>query len=126
MMGELLKRSDGRKYFDGTGLIPGSLIGAMVFKRGSDLLDSVKVKHVSGGWSRLGFKSYEQGRGSFEGTAQHVIWKDEEPPIEIYGECVIRTGTTNGILMTTFTPLEGLSETVLQFMPHEMRPTDDA
>jgi phage terminase large subunit-like protein len=46
-----------------------------------------------------------------------VIWLDEEPDISIYGECVIRTATTSGIVMLTFTPLEGMSETVLQFMP---------
>jgi hypothetical protein len=27
-----------------------------------------------------GLKSYEQGRQSFEGTAKHGIWDDEEPP----------------------------------------------
>ena len=117
LMGELLKRADGRRHFDGTGLIPGKLIGGLTFKKGgSDLLDVVKIRHASGGWSRLGFKSYEQGRGAFEGTAQHVIWLDEEAPIDIYGECVIRTATTNGIVMLTFTPLDGISETVMQFM----------
>ena len=30
-----------------------------------------------------------QGRGSFEGTEQHVIWLDEEPPMDVYGECLI-------------------------------------
>ena len=46
------------------------------------------------------------------------IWLDEEPPLDVYGECLIRTATTNGIIMLTFTPLEGLSDTVLQFQPH--------
>ena len=126
LMGELDKRPDGRRVFDGTGLIPGTLIGGMTFKKGgSDLLDVVKVRHASGGWSKLGIKSYEQGRGAFEGTAQHVIWNDEEPPFDIYGECVIRTATTDGIVMITFTPLEGISETVMQFMPKEMQLEDD-
>lgn len=127
MMGEMLKKPDGRKTFDGTGLIPGAMIGGMTFKKGgSDLLDIVKVKHKSGGWSKLGFKSYEQGRGAFEGTAQHVIWPDEEPPLDIYNEMLIRTATTSGIVMMTFTPLEGLSETVLQFMPQEYNPNENA
>jgi phage terminase large subunit-like protein len=80
-----------------------------------DLTDTVKVRHVTGGWSTLGLKSYEQGRGSFEGTSQHLIWFDEEVPVDVYGEGLIRTMTTQGMLIVTFTPLEGMSEMVLQF-----------
>lgn len=111
------------KRFTGTGLIPGDLIGEVAWKQGvNDLSDTVKVRHVSGQWSMLGLKSYQQGRGSFEGTAQHAILFDEEPPIDVYDEAVIRTASTNGVIMLTFTPLEGLSDTVKQFMPGEMRP----
>lgn len=125
LMGEMVKRPDGRRIFDGTGLIPGQHIGGLTFKKGgSDLIDVVKVRHASGGWSRLGIKSFEQGRGAFEGTAQHVIWLDEEPPIDIYGECLIRTATTGGIVMLTFTPLDGISETVMQFMDGMGRDTE--
>lgn len=113
-----------RKVLQGTGMIPGYLIGRVTWKRGvEDLTDTVKVKHVSGGWSTLGMKSYEQGRGSFEGTSQHVIWLDEECPIDVYGECLIRLMTTQGILLLTFTPLEGMSETVLQFQLSSDRAT---
>jgi phage terminase large subunit-like protein len=64
---------DGRKGFQGKGLIPAHLMGRITWKRGvDDLVDTLLVKHVSGGWSRVGFKAYEQGRGSFEGTAKHV------------------------------------------------------
>ena len=42
--------------------------------------------------------------------------------MDVYGECLIRTATTNGIIMLTFTPLSGMSEVVLQFMPAEFRP----
>lgn len=105
-----------RKILQGTGMIPGYLIGRVTWKRGvEDLVDLVKIKHVTGGWSTLGLKSYEQGRGSFEGTSQHVIWLDEECPMDVYGECLIRLMTTQGVLLLTFTPLEGMSETVLQF-----------
>lgn len=107
-----------RKGVDGTGVIPGDCIGPITWKAGfSDLIDTIKIKHVSGGWSTLGFKSYQQGRGSFEGTAQHGVWLDEEPPLDVYGECLVRTATTGGIVMLTFTPLDGMTETVLQFMP---------
>ena len=105
-----------RKVLQGTGMVPGHLLGRITWKRGvEDLVDTVKVQHASGGWSTLGMKSYEQGRGSFEGTSQHVIWLDEECPMDVYGECLIRLMTTQGCLLLTFTPLEGMSETVLQF-----------
>lgn len=107
-----------RKAVTGTGIIPGNLIGSITWKQGvQDLVDTIKVRHVSGRWSTLGLKSYQQGRGSFEGTAQHGVWLDEEPPLDIYGECLMRTATTGGLILLTFTPLEGHSKTVMQFMP---------
>lgn len=115
--------SGNRKELAGTGMIPGNLLGRVTWKRGvEDLPDLVKVRHATGGWSTLGFKSYEQGRGSFEGTSQHVIWLDEECPMDVYGECLIRLMTTDGILLLTFTPLEGMSETVMQFQLAGDRP----
>jgi hypothetical protein len=88
-----------RKVVDGSGMIPRDLIGLgqgdVTWKQGvSDLIDTIKIKHVSGGWSKLGLKSYHQGRGSFEGMAQHVIWDDEEPPLDVYGEQIMRLATT--------------------------------
>ncbi len=113
-----------RKLVDGSGLIPieciGKHSGSIAWKQGvADLIDTIKIKHVTGGWSKLGFKSYQQGRGAFEGTAQHVIWDDEEPPMDVYGEQIIRTATTKGIMMITFTPLAGLSDVVQQFLPDD-------
>ena len=108
------------KNFSGTGLVYGDAIGKITWKQGvTDLADTVMVKHVSGGWSQLGLKSYQQGRGSFEGTERHGIWLDEEPPLDIYSECLIRTATTNGIVYITFTPLEGTTGTVLMFINPE-------
>jgi phage terminase large subunit-like protein len=105
------------KGFEGTGLVPGDDIGAVGWKSGvPDLADTVKVKHVSGGWSVLGLKSYQQGRGSFEGTEQDGIWLDEEPPMDVYVECLVRTMTTNGMVLLTFTPLEGMSDVVLAYL----------
>ncbi len=125
LLGEIAHRG-GRKVMTGTGVVPGALLGQPSWKQGvQDLVDTIKVRHVSGGHSTLGMKAYNQGRGSFEGTAQHVIWLDEEPPMDVYGECLIRTATTNGIIMLTFTPLSGMSEVVLQFMPAEFRPDMD-
>ncbi len=112
-----------RKSVAGTGLIRGDLLDLPTWKPAADnLVDTIKVRHATGGWSMLGFKAYKQGRGSFEGTGKHCIWLDEEPPMDVYGECLIRTATTNGILMLTFTPKIGMSKVVLQFMPAEFRP----
>jgi len=123
LFGDVIPIGKGRKGFSGTGMIPGKLIHSVTWKQGvQDFADVVRVKHASGGLSTIGLKSFQQGRGSFEGTAQHVVWLDEECPVDIYGECLIRTATTGGIVILTFTPLEGLSETVLQFMPQDMRP----
>lgn len=119
VMAELLggvEGPKGDKRVSGTGTIPGDLLGRPTWKAGvSDLVDTIPVKHVSGGWSTLGFKSYDQGRGSFEGTAREVIWFDEEPPADVYAEALIRTGTTNGLTIITFTPLAGMSDVVLSF-----------
>ena len=115
---------DGRgKVVDGRGVVPGWLLGKPHWKQGmADLVDTIRVRHASGDQSVLGFKSYEQGRASFEGTGQHVIWDDEEPPEDVYGEQLMRVATTRGILMLTFTPLLGMSQVVLNFMPAKDRP----
>lgn len=104
------------KRLTGTGIIPGDTIGDVTWKNFPNLADSIKVRHLSGGWSTLWLKSYEQGRGIFEGTELEGLWFDEEPPIEVYGEGLIRTTTTDGLILLTFTPLDGWTETVEQFL----------
>lgn len=109
------------KSLSGTGLIYGDSIieTGITWRSGvSNLVDTVPIAHLNGGNSIIGLKSYEQGRGSFEGTAKHAIWHDEEPPIDVYSECLIRIVTTDGVIYITFTPLEGMSQTVLQFLPN--------
>jgi phage terminase large subunit-like protein len=69
------------------------------------------------GTSYLGFKSYDQGRRKFQGTGKHVIWLDEEPPADVYDECLLRLMTTNGLMLCTFTPLLGLSDVAMRYLP---------
>lgn len=103
----------------GTGLIPKELILETSRKTGiADAIDTIKVRHKSGGVSTIVLKSYDQRRLSFQGTEQDLIWLDEEPPLDIYTECLLRTMTNNGLIMLTFTPLSGMSETVLSFLPN--------
>lgn len=100
----------------GSGLVPRDCIDfdKMQRKMGvAEAYDRIYVKHISGGLSMIQFQSYDQGRDKFQATAYDVILLDEEPPLLIYSECVMRTMTTNGVVLSTFTPLLGMSETVL-------------
>lgn len=100
----------------GTGMLPANAIGKYFALQGTpQAIDVVNVKHRTGGWSRIGFKNYQQDMQAFMGTARHVIWLDEECPIDIYNECNIRTATTKGIMIGTFTPLMGLTPMVVNF-----------
>ena len=103
----------------GTGLIPArSIIGEPSKRMGvSGAMDTALVAHKSGGTSQVGFKSYDQGPTKFQGVAKHVIWLDEEPSASVYDECLLRLMTTNGLMMCTFTPLLGLSDVALRFLP---------
>ncbi len=102
----------------GTGLIPKDNIIRTLQKQGvADAVEMAYIQHSSGKQSLLVFKSYDQRREGFQGTEVDVIWPDEEPPQDIYVEMLLRTMTTNGIVLTTFTPLMGLSDVVLSFCP---------
>lgn len=98
------------------GMIPHHLIFKTTAKSGiSGAIDTLKVKHVSGGISTLRFKSYDQGRRAFEGEEIDVVHLDEMPDLEVYSEAYTRTMTRNGIIMVTATPLDGLTPLVLNF-----------
>ena len=115
----------GVRGFSGTGMVPGDLIQKVSWKSGvNDLADIITVQHSSGGISKVGLKSYAQGRGAFEGTAQDGVWIDEEPDLGCYTEILMRTMTTDGIVLITFTPLEGMSEVVLAFLEDGKIPGD--
>lgn len=101
----------------GTGFIPAASLGQESMARGmANAIDTISVKHVSGGWSTLQFKSYERGREKWQGTALEIIWLDEESPLDIYTEALTRTNETGGIIYTTFTPLNGISDVVARFL----------
>lgn len=105
----------------GTGLIPKDRLVKTSAKSGiPDAIDSIQVMNNNGKVSRLLLRSYDQGREAFQGDEQHVVWNDEEPPIEVYTEALMRTMTTDGIVMTTFTPLNGYSEVIRLFLEKEV------
>ncbi|WP_313329460.1 terminase large subunit domain-containing protein [Comamonas sp.] len=102
----------------GTGTIPGDrIVGTPKRAQGiADAVDSVAVRHKSGGLSRLYFKSYEKGRSKLQGETLDFAALDEEPPLDIYTETLTRTNATGGIVWITFTPLKGMSEVVRLFL----------
>lgn len=102
----------------GTGLIPGvDIIGEPSRRSGvTGAFDTARIRHVSGGISLLGFKSYDQGRKKFQGTAKHLAWLDEEPPPDVFDECMLRLMTTDGLMLCTFTPLSGVTDITLRYM----------
>lgn len=108
----------------GTGLIPKSCFPKKPsWSRGVDSgVDNVSVQHVSGKFSTLIFKSYEQGRVKWQGDSIDLLWCDEEPPDDVYSEGLARLTATNGISYITFTPLKGMSTVVKKFIspdPHD-------
>jgi phage terminase large subunit-like protein len=101
----------------GTGMIPCAHLIDWTRRMGvSNALDTVMVRHVSGGTSTILFKSYDQGRTKWQADTVDYAWLDEEPPDDIYTEALTRTNTTQGPMLLTFTPLKGLSSVVMRFL----------
>jgi phage terminase large subunit-like protein len=106
----------------GTGAIPGDCIVETTRGFGvANALDSLSVRHVTGGVSTILFKAYEQGRAKWQGDTLDGVWFDEEPSLEIYTEGLTRTNATDGMVFLTFTPLLGMSEVVRMFLDGEPR-----
>jgi len=116
---------------EGTGLIPGDLLLNTTARSGvPESIDTAAIRHGSGSPSRLVMKTYDQGRESYQAAQVEVLLFDEEPPAAIYSEGLTRTmsttpGEPNGIVMCTFTPLKGLSDVVLSFLPGGALPASE-
>lgn len=105
----------------GTGMIPFVDVGKPKIKSGvADAYDYIPIRHVNGGWSVIHFLAYEQGRRKFEGTERHFTWLDEEPPLSVMDECVLRTMTTDGRVIITFTPLQGMTDTIMYCLENSL------
>jgi len=102
----------------GTGFIPAASIVHRTSKAGiAESVETIYTKHISGGTSSVMIKSYQEGRESFQGAAIDFAWLDETPGISIYAETLLRLLTTGGHVVVTMTPLLGLDELVLSFLP---------
>lgn len=108
----------GRPLEMGAGAIPKACLDDMsrASHGVSDLMDTIKVKHVSGGLSTLALKFYEKGREKWQGETLDFVWFDEEPPSDIYSEGLTRTNATGGMVFLTCTPLLGMTEVVRRFL----------
>ncbi len=101
----------------GTGMIPADDIIDIKSKPSvPDAVETVYVRHITGGQSMINFKSYDQGREKFQGRNIHWIWPDEEVPAEVYNEMVMRIMVTDGLIFCTYTPIMGLTEITVQFL----------
>jgi phage terminase large subunit-like protein len=133
----LLGPHEGVPVKDWTGMIPARLVVDVTRRSGgiTNCVDTVHVKHLSGGLSRLSFLSYDMGRRVFQGFECDGFWIDEEPPDpaerseaaaagsgDIYGECLLRTMTTNGAVLATFTPLRGWTAFMRNYFAAAMMP----
>jgi phage terminase large subunit-like protein len=123
-----------------TGMIEAKHITEVTRRSGGivNCVDTIRVRHKSGGTSRLSFLSYDMGRRVFQGFECDGFWMDEEPPdpaermeaqasgsSDIYGECLLRTMTTNGMVIATFTPLKGWTPFMRAYFASAMMPSTE-
>lgn len=73
-------------------------------------VDTIAVRHISGGTSLGQFKAYTQGSTSFESNAKHGVWLDEEVEVDVNSACEMRIMTLDGVIIMTYTPVLGLTE----------------
>ena len=112
VMQEKLCGEAGILSLHGTGMIPKDLLLGYTLARGvSNAFDTLRVQHqtdgIKDGISAFSFKSYEQGRDKFQGTALDFGWCDEMPTqtqADIYPEFLTRLAG-EGIMLVTATPL---------------------
>jgi len=107
----------------GSGMIPKDLLDFETLPSASKAgvaVSGFKVKHSSGGYSTVAFKSVEQGILAFTGVACSV-YIDEPVPLPIFTECATRTMTGDNILVVTATPITGLTDAILNFCDGEFR-----
>ncbi len=114
----------------GTGIIPlDNIVGKPTMARGiSGFVDTVTVIRETGGKGHIQLKTYMQGREAYQGTPVDVNWLDEDVSRDddsIYGECLARKTTTRGIIMSSLTPLLGLSPLRKRYKERKGRECDE-
>ena len=123
----------------GTGVIPRSdlLDDKGVLQKWShpgaaNCIGSCRIRHydkhgIFDGWSKVEFKTYEQGWAEFQGPTRQWIGFDEEPDDpKVYAECITRLrpkdGGPVGHFRAAFTPTHGYSTVFMAFVPNGIFP----
>ena len=83
-------------------------------KKGTSV-GAMRVKSKDGTWSTVTFISAEQGRAALQGTARSV-YVDEEVSMPVWSELITLTMTGSNVVISTFTPLSGLTDVVRSFL----------
>ncbi|MBO4823514.1 MAG: terminase family protein [Clostridia bacterium] len=85
------------------------MVSGSSFAPAHGVIDFILVRNVFGTVSKIGFRNCEQGRERFQGVSLDYVWFDEEPPADIYDECLLRLLDRGGVHWVTMTPLKGRS-----------------
>jgi len=85
------------------------MVSGSSFAPAHGVIDFILVRNVFGTVSKIGFRNCEQGRERFQGVSLDYVWFDEEPPEDIYDECLLRLLDRGGVHWVTMTPLKGRS-----------------
>ena len=106
-----------RRYFEGVlNEMPWIHPELVIYRNKVD--HTYHIKHRLGGISALRFKTYEQGREAWQGEKLDLCHLDEEPPLAIYTEALMRLMATDdshyGMMLISATCLY-LSPFVLAF-----------
>jgi phage terminase large subunit-like protein len=106
----------------GTGSVPLATFARppVMVPGGTGAIDTLFVTHrtdgVVDGVSELTFKSFEMRREKLQSESVHLIWVDEQPSEELYSELYARTTATDGIIIVTYTPIEGAGALTHRFL----------
>lgn len=97
----------------GTGSIPKDCIDFDTITKDGGRIMSARIKHTDGGYNTLQFFGAAQGQDRLMGSVVKFVWCDEEPKhnsMDIYAQCMARTTTTDGHIMYTCTPEQGMTD----------------
>jgi phage terminase large subunit-like protein len=113
----------------GTGLIPRDcILNTSVIPNSGGAIGTAQIRHTNGSVVSVEVKTFDMHRENLQGANVDLVAFDEEPPEDVYMEVIMRTRGTKtrepGISMLAFTPLEGLTNVVLRYLPNGMFPAN--
>jgi phage terminase large subunit-like protein len=94
------------------GMIPRDVIKLPCYRKAGipRAIDDIRVHSSFGGLSLIKLRSYDQGRKIYQGTAEDIVWVDEEAPQDVVDEAKVRLMTTEGRLISTYTAVDGYTD----------------